>query len=245
MNNLELTVTVIAIAVAQALTILLTIGRERDIKELRELVNELREHVDEQRLRIVELRAWLAGRNAVQPSRITSERESIASIKAPELMITPKDIPETIHPRPIEDEAAQAIKAHDWSREIVAGLRAGLKVGAPPEPAITTKDSPDAMRPSTAEDGLERATKAFKWFKEDAGEPHEIGEAREIVAGLKGGAPAEPAITTKDLPDAMRPSTAEDELERATKAINWLKEDAEKARETVASLHGTPPEKTG
>ena len=246
MNNLELTVTVIAIAVAQALTILLTIGREKDIKELRELVNELREHVDEQRLRIVELRAWLAGRNAVQPSRITSEREPIASsIKAPELVITPKDLPETIHPRPTEDEAAQAMKAHDWSREIVAGLRAGLKVGAPPEPAITTKAPPDAMRSSTTGDELERATKAFKWFKEDAGEPREIGEAREIVAGLKGGAPPEPAITTKDSTDAMRPSTAEDELERATKAINWLKEDAEKARETVVSLHGNPPEKTG
>jgi hypothetical protein len=235
MNNLELTVTVIAIAVAQALTILLTIGRERDIKELRELVNELREHVDEQRLRIVELRAWLAGRNAVQPSRITSEREPTGnSVKAPELVITPKDLPETIHPRPIEDEAAQAMKAHDWSREIVAGLRAGLKVGAP-----------DAMQPGTAGDEAERVTKAFKWFKEDAGEPREIGEAREIVASLKGGAPTEPSITPKDPPDAVRPSTAEVELERATKAINWLKEDAEKARETVVSLHGTPPEKTG
>ena len=243
MNNLELTVTVIAIAVAQALTILLTIGRERDIKELRELVNE-------QRLRIVELRAWLAGRNAVQPSRITFEREPIRepianNINAPELGITPKDLPETIHPRATEDEAAQAMKADDWSREIVAGLRAGLKVGAPPEPPTTTKDSTDAMRPGTTDDGLERATRAFKWFKEDAGEPREIGEAREIVAGLKASAPAEPAITTKDLPDAMRPSTTEDELKRAIKAINWLKEDAEKAREIVASLHGTPPEKTG
>ena len=73
MNNLEITVGVIAIAVAQVLTILLTIGRERDVKELRELVKELRELVDQQRLRIVELRAWLAGRNAAQPGRIKSE----------------------------------------------------------------------------------------------------------------------------------------------------------------------------
>jgi len=250
MNNLELTVTIIAIAVAQALTILLTIGRERDIRELRELVKELREHVDEQRLRIVELRAWLAGRNAVQPGRITSEREPIReptanSIAAPELVITPKDLSESIHPRTTEDEGVQATKAHDWSREIVAGLRAGLKGGAPPVPAITPKDSPDAVRPSTTEDELKRATKAFKWFKEDADEPREIAEAREIVAGLKEDPTPQPAIAPKDLPDAVRPSTTEDDLKRATKAINWLKEDADKAREIVASLHGTPPEKTG
>ena len=108
MNNLQITVTVIAIAVAQALTILLTLGRERDIMELRELVNELRAVVDEQRLRIVELRAWLAGRNAAQPSLS----------KAPEPAITPKDLPETIPPRTTEDEAAQAMKVLNWQREI-------------------------------------------------------------------------------------------------------------------------------
>jgi hypothetical protein len=183
MNNLEITVCVIAIAVAQVLTILLTIGRERDIKELREHLNDLRAHLDEQRLRIVELKAWLAGRNAAQPSRIKSERD----IKAPEPVIRPKDLPETIQSRTTEDEAAQAMKAQNWSREIVAGLRAGMKGGAPPEPAITPKD----------------------------------------------------------LPDTIRPSTTEDELKRATKAINWLKEDADKAREIVAGLHGTPPEKIG
>ena len=57
MNNLELAVCVIAIAVAQLLTILLTIGRERDIKELRGQVNELRGLLNEQRLRIVALMA--------------------------------------------------------------------------------------------------------------------------------------------------------------------------------------------
>ena len=67
MNNLEITVCVIAIAVAQVLTILLTIGRERDIKELREHLNELRAHLDEQRLRIVlcsndsNTRSWVRG----------------------------------------------------------------------------------------------------------------------------------------------------------------------------------------
>jgi hypothetical protein len=243
MNNLEITVCLIAIAVAQVLTILLTIGRERDIKALREHLNELRAHLDEQRLRIVELRAWLAGRSAAQPSRIKSESEPLSepitsNIRAPEPVVIPKDLAETIQPRTTVDEAAQAMKAQDWSREIVAGLRAGLKGGAP-EPAITPKDLSDTIRPGATEG----ETKAFRWFKGDADEPREIVEAREIVAGLKGGAPPEPGIAPKDLPDTIRPSTAEDELKRATKAINWLKEDADKARENIASLHATPPEK--
>jgi hypothetical protein len=242
MNNLEITFTVIPIAVAQALTILLTIGRERDIKELRELVNELREHVDEQRLRIVELRAWLAGRNAAQPSRI----------KAPEPAITPKDLPETIQPRTTEDEAAQAAKSLNWSREIVAGLRAGLKGDTPPEPEIAPNDLPDAIRPSITEAEFERATKAFKLFKADANEASEIVEAREIVADLKGGASPklaitrvpEPEIAPNDLPDAIRPSITEAEFERVIKAINWFKADANEAseiveaREIVADLKG-------
>jgi hypothetical protein len=192
----NLVIAVIAIAVAQALTILLSIGREREIRKLRELVNE-------QRLHIVKLSAWLAGRNAAQPPRIKSEREPIPepirepianNMKAPEPAITPKDLPETIQPRTTEADAAQAMKALNWSREIVAGLQAGLKGGAPPEPAttrvsepaITPKDLPDTIRSSTTEDELKRATKAFKWFKEDADEPREIVEAREIVAGLRG-----------------------------------------------------------
>ena len=138
MNNLEITavleLAVIAIAVAQALTILLTIRRERDVKELRELV-------DQQRLRIVELRAWFAGRKAVQPSRIKSQSD------------------------PIREPTANNTNAS--------------------EPAITSKDLPDAKRPSATEDELKRATKPFKWFKEDADEPREIVGAREIFAGLK------------------------------------------------------------
>ena len=49
-------IVVFLIAIAQALTILLTIRQEKDIKELGRLV-------DEQRLQIVELKAWLARRN--------------------------------------------------------------------------------------------------------------------------------------------------------------------------------------
>jgi hypothetical protein len=147
MNNPEITafleLTVLAIAVAQVLTILLTIYRERDIKELRELV-------DEQRLRIVELRAWLAGRNAVQPRRIKFQSEPIReptgnNTDAPEPAITPKGLPEVIQPRATEDEAAQAMKLINGQRDIIAGL-------------ITPKDLPDTIRPSTTEDELKRAT---------------------------------------------------------------------------------------
>src|SRR3974390_751623 len=77
MNNLGITVSVIPIAVAQLLTILLTIGRERDIKELRKRVDELHGLLYEQRLQIVELKAWLAGRNAAQLSRLKSKNEPI------------------------------------------------------------------------------------------------------------------------------------------------------------------------
>jgi len=203
MNNLELTVCVIAIAVAQILTVLLTIGRERDIKKLRELVSELREVVDEQRLKIVELKAWLAGRNAAQLSRIRIKSESepirapIANnIKAPEPTIMPKESPDTIL-SPTEDEAAQF---------------------------------------SQANSGIGSPSGQVQWPIEDL---------RRHVAGLKAGALPEPAITPIDLPETIQPSTTEDELERANKAINWLKEESDKSREIGASLHGTPPEKIG
>jgi hypothetical protein len=247
MNNLEITVTIIAIAVAQVLTILLTIGRERDIKELRELVNELREVVDGQRLRIVELTAWLAGRSAAQPSRIKSEREPTDPAKNVEaLSPTPNDLPQSIQRPSIEDEAAKAMKTLSWSREIVAGLQAGLKARAPPDSAVTPKDPTDTKRPSTAEDEPRQANKTFKWFKEDADEAREIAQAREIVASLKGGALSEPATTPKDLSETTQSLTAEDEdgLIRATKAINWLKEDADKTHEIINAMQRPPPEKT-
>jgi uncharacterized protein YlaN (UPF0358 family) len=117
-----------------------------------------------------------------------------------------------------------------------------------PEPAIAIapKDLPNTIRPSTAEDELKRTTKAFKWFKEDADEPRAIIEAREIIAGLGGRVPPElatmtvpePAVTPKDLPDTVRPRTTEEELERATKAIEGLKEDVDKARAIVAAQQG-------
>ena len=140
MNNLEITVileiAIIGLAVAQALTILLTVRRERDIKELRELVDEQKRH-------IVELRAWLAGRNAAsQPSR------------APEAAKMPRELLETktIQPRTTEEE--EEIKVLNWPGEIFANLQPTLP-------------------PGTAEEELERATKAINWLKEEADKANE------------------------------------------------------------------------
>src|SRR5450759_5441631 len=98
----NLVIAVIAIAVVQALTILLTIGREREIKRLRELVAE-------QRILIVEIRAWLTGRmQSAKTRRIKPDREPIADdTRVPEPAIAPEDLPETIQLRSTEDEAAQ------------------------------------------------------------------------------------------------------------------------------------------
>jgi len=170
MNNLV--IAVIAIAVAQALMIFLTIGREREIKKLRELVNE-------QRLHIVELRAWVAGRNAAQPRRIKSEREPICepianNITVPEPAITPKDLPEAIQPRTPEDEAARAMKAINLLKEIESAQPRRMKPEpmAEPEPTIT----PDTTRPRLTEDEI----------KETIGD---ATKAREIFAVLHGTPP--------------------------------------------------------
>jgi hypothetical protein len=62
MNLYYLTIAVMVLAVAQVLTIFLTIGRDREIKQLRELITE-------QRIHIAELRAWISGRMQSAQSR--------------------------------------------------------------------------------------------------------------------------------------------------------------------------------
>jgi hypothetical protein len=82
-------IVVFLIAIAQVLTILFTIRRERDIMELGRLV-------DGQRLQIVELKAWLARRNTGQPRFAKSEREPTslrAALSQPAIM--PKGLPNT------------------------------------------------------------------------------------------------------------------------------------------------------
>ena len=170
-------IVVFFIAVAQALTILLTIRRERDIKELGELV-------EEQRLHITELRAWLAGRNAAKALQSKSERESMSepiadSPQASEPEKTPQDLPDSPLGVPVGD-AGQMMKILNWQREIIAGLRAELKQTMPPQAAIMPKDFPAA--PST-ENGLERTTNVINWLKEDT------DKARDIAAGSQAAPP--------------------------------------------------------
>jgi hypothetical protein len=122
-----LTIAVIAIAVAQALTVLFTIGREREIARLRDLVTQ-------QRIIISEIRGWLM-RDRIEPRRIKSEpirgprREPIANdMKEPEPATTPKDLHE--RPRLTEDEIKEMVGV-DKAREIVAVLH-----GKPPPEKI-------------------------------------------------------------------------------------------------------------
>jgi hypothetical protein len=228
MNNLELTsvleVAVFGLAVAQVLTIVLTIRRERDVKDLRELV-------EDQRLRLVELRAWLAGRNALQTRRIASGRETspeptaTAKAAASELPMQDDD-----QPRLTEDAAARAAKALEWEREVAGRLRAGLNAETPTQQATAAADK---KRSSIAED-------RFKWFKEDRNEPHEIAEAREIVSNLG----KTNAAGIHDAPEDLRqPSTTSDELERVARAVNQLRADVEKTP-VITRFNGKPQAET-
>jgi hypothetical protein len=152
MNNLVLVLTVIAIAVAQALTALLI---DREIKQLRE-------RMAKQQMLIVELRAWVAGRmQSSQPRRITPEpmepvqREPIPiadEIKVSEPAVTPKDLPETVQPRTTEEEAAPAMNTNNWLKEIQSAQPRQMRPEpiAEPEPTIT----PDTTRPRLTEDEI-------------------------------------------------------------------------------------------
>jgi len=119
MSNLELTsvleVAVFGLAIAQMLIILLTVRRERDIKDLRELV-------EEQRLRLTELRAWLAGRTSSQRMASDSkpDLEPTADAQASKSGMPLQEA------RSPEDDLARAAKALEWQREVAARLKSGI-----------------------------------------------------------------------------------------------------------------------
>lgn len=226
MDNVQLTsaleVAIFGLAIAQVLTILLTFRRERDVKDLRELV-------DEQRLHLAELRAWLAGRNALQTRRIASERdpEPKANAKASESGMPQ----ETGQPSTSEDDVARATKTLEWQREVAANLRSAIRAEIPQTEQATAPA--DKKRSSIAED-------AFKWFKDDPNEPREMVEAREIVADL--GKTSHRGAQAQDSPESLSiqpSSTAHDDLEKTNRAIKWLKEDIDKSSE-ITSLKGKP-----
>jgi hypothetical protein len=159
------------IAVAQALTILLTVRRERDVKELRAIV-------DVQRLHLAELMAWVSGRNAAPPRLPKPDTVSEPKTDNAKVSERPK---EAIRSRATDGEAAQTMKLIDWQREMVAGLRAGLKRAAQPETGTTKapgpatqKDFPDAIRPEN--ELKEQAVKA----RENVTSLHGTGPSKRI-----------------------------------------------------------------
>jgi hypothetical protein len=191
MNNL--TIAVIAVAVAQALTILLIIGREKEIKKLRELVIQ-------HRMFISEIKGWLV-RERIEPARPRRMRpdrkptreapeikvpeikapEIVPEIKAPDIVlgskaskieeptITPKDTREGRPIKPDREPIADQMKAPE---SVLAKV---------PEPAKTLRDLLATVQPHTTQDGTkEAATKqlieASNWLKEDA------NKARSIIA---------------------------------------------------------------
>jgi hypothetical protein len=79
----------------------------------------------------------------------------------------PRDLPDALPSHTIEGDAAQMLKVLNWQREIIAGLRSGLKETAPPEPVTSPKDPSD----TATEGDLERTTNVINWLKEDAARP--------------------------------------------------------------------------
>lgn len=144
LNNLEpliaLEVAVFGFAIAQVLMIVLTVRRERDVRDLRALV-------EEQRLRLAEMRAWVAGRNASQPRQIAfegkSDIEPTDNVNASESEMPSREI------RSSKGDAARAEKALEWQHEVADRLKSAVKV---------------QQKTTAAPDG-------FKWFKDDSDEP--------------------------------------------------------------------------
>jgi hypothetical protein len=130
MNLYYLTIAVIVLAVAQVLTILLTIGRDREIKQLRELMTE-------QRIHIAELRAWISGRmQSGQPRRVKKpDREPISGPTVPG---PPKDLrantqQPTNEPETEEDASKRMTKVIRWFKEDADKAREIVAARKPPD----------------------------------------------------------------------------------------------------------------
>jgi hypothetical protein len=168
MSPFQLTIAVVALAFAQALTILLTIGREREIKQLRELITE-------QRILIAQMRAWMSGRmQSAQPRRIKADREPMRESKAP-----PVKSPTEVETR---EDTTKGLTTAKPTQEPIAENKKAQK------PEIKLKDLHDTVKPrtpedETKEDATKRLTKVTDWLKDDA------AKAREIVAARHGKPP--------------------------------------------------------
>jgi hypothetical protein len=173
MNNLA--IAVIAIAVAQVLTMLHAILREREIKKLNDLVTK-------QRILVSEIRGWLMRERIehTQSPLIKPDRESTADdMRAPEPAITPKHLPDTTRPSSTEEETARVTKAINWLNEVQSAQPRRMKpdgdqpITGVPALVITPEDLPERPRLTEVE------------IKEMVG----ADKAREIVAVLHGTLP--------------------------------------------------------
>ena len=210
MNNL--TIAVIAIAVAQVLTILLIIGLEREIKKLRKLVTQ-------QQIFISEIRGWLMRERIelAQPRRMKPDREPIADeIKVPESKAPEIKIPEIKAPEIVPENKAPEIVLGSKAPKIKAPKIKAPKIKVP-EPTISPKDATEDQkiksdREPAADDDMRVPAKTLK----------------ELLATVQ--------------PHSTEDGTKEDATERLTEAIKRLKEDADKARSVIAVQPGKPPE---
>jgi hypothetical protein len=114
MNLYYLTIAVIVLAVAQVLTILLTIGRDREIKQLRELITE-------QRIHIAELKAWISGRMQSGQSRRIKKPDR-EPIPGPTVPGPPKELRANTQqpakePETEEDASKRMTKVIRWFKE--------------------------------------------------------------------------------------------------------------------------------
>ena len=91
------------------------------------------------------------------------------------------------------------------------------------EPATTPRGLAEPLSPHTAVADAAQMMKVLNWQREIIG---------QLRAELKAAAPTEPATTPKELADT--PSLTENDFERTTNVINWLKQDVDSARDQLA-----------
>jgi hypothetical protein len=120
MSDLELIsvleIVVFGLAIAQVLMIVLTFRRERDVKDLRELV-------EDQRLRLAELGAWLAGRRS-SPARRIAEDESDFERTPVKTSESGMPLQSTSIP---DDDLALTVKSTEWQRDIAVSLKSSVR----------------------------------------------------------------------------------------------------------------------
>jgi hypothetical protein len=143
-TTMALVIAFIAVAVAQALQLLLTIVREREIKRLRKLVAE----------QSIFIKWWLTEEkvHSGQPRMIADGEPTADDTRVPEPAITPKDLPDTIPPRTTEEETARVMKVISWLNEAQSTQPQRMKPDGDqpmadlPAPAIPPKDLHDRAR---------------------------------------------------------------------------------------------------